>query len=183
MKKRLIALLAAAAAVLSACETTSSSYEPPPPPPPPPQPPPSADAFREQDFAWSRVPGTNRIDGMLVHRVGQVRYTCNSSSVVLMPETPWTRRRVQTLYGATTVAAVPVDIVRSRTPPAPPQLGTYVRSGPCAADRFSFSGLPDGSWFLITVSKPAQGSGAQVAIMRRVETRGGRPVQVVVPGT
>jgi hypothetical protein len=89
---------------------------------------------------------------------------------------------VITLYGSATVAAVPVDIVRSRTPPAPQELGRYVRAGACTADRFAFTGLPDGAWYLITVSKPAQGSGAQVAVMRRVETRGGRPTQVVLPG-
>ena len=149
---------------------------------PPPAPPPSPDAFRAQDFSWASVPGTNRIDGVLVHRVGNVRYSCTGSSVVLMPDTAWSRRRMNALYGSSSVAAVPVDIVRSRTTPAPPELGRFVRASPCTADRFSFSGLPDGAWYVITVSKPAQGSGAQVAVMRRVETRGGRPTQVVLPG-
>jgi len=42
-----------------------------------------------------------------------------------------------------------------------------------------FSGLANGAWFVITVAKPvAPGKGPDIAIMRRVEIRGGKPVGV-----
>ena len=41
--------------------------------------------------------------------------------------------------------------------------------------RFSFAGLPDGGWFVVTIAKPvAGGGGPTLALMRRVMTRGGR---------
>ncbi len=179
--KRLIPLILAAV-TLAACATT-----PPPPPPPPPPPvaePPSPAVFRAQDFAWSTVSGANRIDGSLVFRPGGARYTCAGSSVVLTPETLWSRRRITILYGSPTAAAVPRSTVVARQPAAPnADYSQFVRTQVCDAnDRFSFSGLPDGAWFLITVAKPASGTGEQVAIMRRVETRGGRPVSAVLNG-
>lgn len=88
------------------------------------------------------------------------------------------------LYGSPTAAALPSATVRARQANEPGgDSARYVRSQPCDAnDRFVFSGLPDGAWFLITVAKPASGQGEQVAIMRRVETRGGRPISVVLNG-
>lgn len=79
------------------------------------------------------------------------------------------------LYGSASAAAVTVSIVRARTPGAPAgDYARFVRKTTCdAANRFSFEGLPDGSWFIITVAKPADGQGETVAVTRRVETRGG----------
>jgi hypothetical protein len=40
--------------------------------------------------------------------------------------------------------------------------------------RFVFQGLPSGAWYIITVAHPASGTkGADMAIMRRVETFNG----------
>ncbi|MDP3299269.1 MAG: hypothetical protein Q8M38_04105, partial [Phenylobacterium sp.] len=96
--------------------------------------------------------------------------------VVLTPETPWTRRRMSILYSSPEAAALPADEVRARTPSAPnDDYSSFVRRSTCdAADRFSFSNLPDGAWFVITVARPSAGAGESVAIMRRVVTRGGR---------
>ena len=153
MKRILILLLASAS--LAGCETAG------PPPPIVVPPPPVSEAFRAADFAWSTTPGANRIDGVLAMRTGAVRYSCSGSTVILMPQTPWSQRRVTTLYGSPTAATVPVDVVR-------------------AGDRFTFGNLADGTWFLITLARPSTAGGAQVAVMRRVETRGGRPIQVVL---
>ena len=70
---------------------------------------------------------------------------------------------------------MPADDVRARTPSAPnDDYSSFVRRTTCdAADRFTFSNLPDGAWFVITVARPLAG-GESVAIMRRVVTRGGR---------
>lgn len=174
---RQLRLLAAAAAlaIVSACAPTLG------PPPPPPGPPPSPTVFRPDDFSWSAVPGRARIDGRLTFRMGATPYTCAAAGVVLTPETPWTRRRMGILYGSDAAAALPVAEVRARTPSAPSDdYSAFVRRTTCdAADRFIFTGLPDGAWYVITVARPAGGAaGQEIALMKRVVTRSGRAVNV-----
>jgi len=144
--------------------------------PPPPPGGYGAPVFRVRDFAWSTVPGPASIVGVLTYSAGPVRYTCEGEDVILTPQTDWTRRRMMILYGSPASAAIPVDVVRSRIPSAPS--GDYVRfvkKTTCdAQNRFTFSNLPDGSWFVITLGKPIGSRSGQVAVMRRVETRGGR---------
>ncbi len=63
-----------------------------------------------------------------------------------------------------------------RAPPqAPPgDSGPYIKRTTCdAASHFTFTGLPDGAWYAVTIAKPA-GGGASMAFMRRVVTKGGR---------
>jgi hypothetical protein len=72
---------------------------------------------------------------------------------------------------------VPADLVRSRMADAP--RGDYARFARRArcddTSHFAFSGLPDGGWFVITIAKPLGGGpGPTVAVMRRVETHGGK---------
>lgn len=166
--------LAATLVLLAGCETTGGG----PPPPPTPTQPASAAVFRAGDFSWSAVPGKARIDGRLAYRNGAQRYTCAGSVVVLTPETPWTRRRMNILYRSSAYAALPAAEVRARTPSEPGEdYSAFVRRATCdAGDGFSFSGLPDGGWFVITVAKPAGGAGDSMAIMRHVQTKRGRPV-------
>jgi hypothetical protein len=169
-----VAMVLAFGAVLSACAPTMG---------PPsrggmgPRPGASAD-FRASDFAWSTGLGRNGLTGRLTYKAGTARYTCASSSVILTPETPWTRQRMLVLYRSTERAALPADQVRARTPAAPPggDYSDFVRRATCDdTDRFSFSGLPNGAWYVITIARPvAQPNGASVALMRRVVTRGGR---------
>lgn len=162
------------AAALGACAPTMG----PPPPPAFREAPASATVFRPGDFSWSAVPGSARIEGRLTYRKGQTRYSCQGQTVVLTPETPWTRRRMTILYTSSERAALPVEEVRARTPSAPNEdYSSFVRRTTCSADgRFSFSGLPDGAWFVITVARPASGQGQSLAIMRRVVTHAGRAV-------
>lgn len=164
--------LASVLTLVAACAPTLG----PPPPPPPGQRPPSPTQFRPGDFSWSAVPGYNRIEGRLAYRKGQTRYSCQGATVVLTPETPWTRRRMTILYKSPDRAALPADEVRARTPSAPNEdYSAFVRRTTCdAANRFNFTGLPDGAWFVITIAKPVAASGESVAVMRRVTTRGGR---------
>jgi hypothetical protein len=171
--------LVALAAALVGC---APSLGPPPPGRPGPMPgPPSASVFRTQDFAWSTAPGSGRVDGRLVYRQGQTRYTCSGAGVVLTPETLWSRRRMTILYNSPDRAALPAAEVRARTPSAPSgDYSAFVKRTVCDANsRFSFSGLANGAWFVITVAKPAGGAaGTDIAIMRRVEIRGGKAVAV-----
>ena len=56
-----------------------------------------------------------------------------------------------------------------------------VRRTACdAAGHFSFSGLPDGTWYAITLAKPVSGGGEDMAIMHRVTTRAGKTVKATL---
>lgn len=174
MKRAL--LIALAASSLAACATEGpGGGVPPPPSPPPGEQPPSASVFRPQDFAWSTVPGHGSLQGTVGYHAGPVRYSCQGGDVVLLPETLWTRRRMTILYGSPISAAVPVSAVRARTPSAPTgDYASFARHAPCdSTNHFNFGGLPDGSWFVITLGKPVGSPGEPVAVMRRVETHGG----------
>ena len=140
--------------------------------------PPRADdgVFRAGDFAWSQAPGRNTLAGVLGHNSDN-RYSCTGATVVLTPETPWARLRMEVLYQSSQRAALPAEDVRSRQNLAPPgDSNPFVRRATCDAnDRFTFPGLPDGSWYIVTIAKPAAGAtGPALAIMRRVTTRGGK---------
>ena len=163
----------AAAAALAACTPTLG--------PPPPGPPPAPSSFRAEDFAWSTEAGRGGIAGHVIYRVGPTRYSCAKATVILTPETPWTRHRMHVLYRSTESAAEPADEVRARTPQAPAgDYSAYVRRTTCdAASRFTFTGLPDGAWYAITIAKPVGGEGPGVALMKRVTTHAGR----VTPAT
>lgn len=166
-------ILAAASllGLLSACAPTLG------PPPPRGYAPPADAAFRAGDFAWAQAPGRNALMGRLTFRQGALAYSCAGATVVLTPETPWARRRMAVLYKSDVRSALPVEEVRARTPQAPPgDSGPFIKRTTCdAADHFSFTGLPDGAWYVVTIAKPAAGgSGGSMAFMRRVTTRGGR---------
>ena len=137
--------------------------------------------FRASDFSWSSASGRGRVDGQLVYRSGGKTYSCTSSGVVLTPETPWTRQRMETLYNSSSHAVLPAAEARARTPAA--RTGDYsafVKHADCnSAGLFSFEGLPNGAWYAITVAKPvAPATGPDMAIMRRVEIRDGGTVSV-----
>ena len=142
--------------------------------------PPMSTTFRADDFAWSQTPGRNSIVGRLAYQQGTTRFTCSGASVILTPETPWSRHRMSVLYTSAERAAQPVDAVRARTPQAPAgDSGPFVKRATCdTTDRFSFSGLPDGAWYVIVAAKPADTTGASMALMRRVITRAGRVTTV-----
>ena len=169
MSRATIFPLLAAAAPLAACTPTLG-------PPPPGGYGGSASAFRATDFAWSAESGHGGIAGQLTYRQGKTRFTCAHATVILTPETAWTRRRMKILYGSTDSAAEPAEAVRARTPTAPSgDYSAFVRRTTCdAASRFNFGGLPDGAWYAITIAKPVGGGGEGIALMKRVTTTGGR---------
>jgi len=174
--KRVSILLLLAAIGLAGCESNGASE----PPAPSEEAPAHPEAFREPDFAWSTRAGDNAIEGVMAYKTG--RYYCEGASVVLVPETPWSRARMRALYLSDLAAAVPKKEVEARTPTEhSAEYAKYARRAACdAANRFAFNGLPDGAWFIITVAKPA-GGGPEVAVMRRVETQGGAHIHANVP--
>lgn len=154
--------------LLGACETEAPTG------PAPVYHPGGAEEFNERDFSWSRSPGAGAIFGVLSYRSGDTVYSCKGRDVILTPETPWVRRRMFILYGSTDTAAIPADIVRARTPTGSSgDYASYARKTTCdGANRFSFRGLPDGGWYVITLARPEDGGPGSVAVMRRVVTHG-----------
>jgi hypothetical protein len=168
--------IVAALALLTPLAGCEPMYGPPPPGRSVAPPPSESAAFSAADFGWSKVTGRNILAGTLGAHPGPVRYSCNGQTVVLTPETPWARRRMSVLYRSAERAALPTDDVRSRAAQAPPgDSEPYVRRALCdQTDHFSFTGLPDGAWFVVTLAKPVSGAGPSLALMQRVVTRGGR---------
>jgi len=169
--KRLVLIMFAAAALTACAEEPMGPVAPIAAGPYPAG---SANEFRAEDFGWSTAAGGGSILGTLGFHSATSRYSCQGGDVILTPETAWTRRRMVILYGSPVAAAVPLDIVRARTPSAP--TGDYARFAKrttCDGDnRFAFTGLPDGAWFVITLAKPVDAPGETIAVMRRVETHG-----------
>jgi len=168
------ALITVAAVSLAACAEEPMGPVAPAPYAGSPPPSGSSSVFRPEDFAWSAQAGSGTIVGSLGFHTASSRYTCQGGDVILTPETPWTRRRMFILYGSPVAAAVPLDIVRARTPSAPSgDYARFAKKTTCDSDNhFSFAGLPDGGWFVITLAKPVDMQGDAIAVMRRVETRG-----------
>ena len=168
MSLRPVLALAALAAAVSACA---------PAPPPGGYGAATAAVFRAEDFAWSQRGGQAGIEGRVDYRQNGVAFSC-SGSAGLTPDTPYTRQRFAALYGSTDRAAVPVDVVRARNVPDPnADYRGYVRSEPCEGGRFRFTGLPDGGWFVIV---PVSAGDERLVLMRAVQTRGGRVINLVM---
>lgn len=165
----LAASLALAALAVSACAPTMGGgmYAPPPP----------SSAFSTDAFGWSTRSGQNSIDGRVTFARNGTAYAC-TGSVVLTPETPYTRARFATLYGSTDRAAIPEAVVRARSIADPnADYRSFVRQARCADGRFTLSGLPDGAWYLIV---SASAGGDRMVLMRRIETRGGRTISLTL---
>jgi hypothetical protein len=129
------------------------------------------ESVQESDFAWSQGQGGGFVDGQMAYHPGGQRYSCQD--VVLAPETPWSRARMRILYLSTSQAVMPVEDVKSRTPPEHgSEYARYARHATCdAGGHFSFSSIPSGSWYVITVAAPV-GGGVRMAVMKRVEING-----------
>ncbi|MGI4818061.1 MULTISPECIES: hypothetical protein [unclassified Brevundimonas] len=165
-RNRALLTLAGAAALLAACATAPMTTPAPA----------ASSAFSVEQFGWSAAAGQNSIEGQIASGDNGVPFACIGSAG-LTPDTPYTRARFQTLYGSTDRAQLPAAVVRARTvEDAQADYRSFVRSEACEANRFTFHNLPEGSWFVIVPVKA--GDGDVTVLMRRVQTRGNRAVQL-----
>ncbi|SJM49368.1 hypothetical protein FM111_01785 [Brevundimonas diminuta 3F5N] len=135
--------------------------------------------FNADDFAWSTRAGQASIEGRVAFVQDGRAFQC-AGNIGLIPDTRYTRARIDRLYGAADRAAVPAAVVRARSAGEQgADYRSYERAEPCADGGFRFSGLPDGSWFLIA---PVKADDSVMVLMRRVQTRGGRAVNVTLGG-
>lgn len=169
-------LFVAALLLVAGCATD----RPPPPTRGAPTVAPSQGAeFKASDFAWATVAGKGRIDGRLTYKSGALAYSCAEAGVLLTPQTAWTRQRMITLYRSADHAVLPAAEVRARTVRSN-DYSAYVRRATCdPIGRFTFTNLPDGGFFAITVAKSVTpGVGPDMAIMRYVKVSNGKVVEV-----
>jgi hypothetical protein len=171
-----LAVLAAGCAQLQPEPLATPAPAVPPPPPPP-----------VSEFAWSAGSGPNAIQGEIAYtdRTGR-KWACAGQSVALMPRTPSTDLRMQSLYGSADRALEPVANVRAHSGAVRgPDPGPYVRTTACdPANHFAFDGLPDGGYFLIArvhLKGASAESDEGLAIMQRVAVTGGVTRQLNLP--
>jgi hypothetical protein len=174
----------AMAGLVAACETMPTAAPPPPPravAPPPPPPPTPAD-----EFAWSTRPGQNNLSVAVDYRpAANQEWSCNSLVVALMPETSYSRGRMQTLYGSADRALQPAAAVRARSAANPgPDYGQFVRTTACdVQNSFAFTNLPNGAFYIIARLRQVRPANAanEMVVMQRVELRGGQTQRLTLP--
>jgi hypothetical protein len=161
----------ALAAALAACETTPLSR--------------NEASFDPRDVAWSKERGANTIVGTAKLEAGDgVTRSCASLSVRLAPDSPYTRDRVERLYGdddAAYVSAAKAKRVRSDLTPA---YAKSLKAAKCDADgRFVFKNLPDGTYYVMApvvwrgkIGEVSEGG----FFMRRVTVEGGETARLAM---
>ena len=137
--------------------------------------------FRTADLAWSQASGTGSIIGQVTRKEAGKQFSCVDQGVVLLPDSPWVRRRMEILYLSSDTATLPAADVRARTPPERnTDFDAFVKRASCEpTGRFTFTNLPDGTWYAISVVRSAPGVAAgEMAVMRRVVIRNGNTARV-----
>ena len=136
--------------------------------PPPPPPPPVEVGSIVGDGAFRTVTGAHA--------------TCAGQSVALMADTQRSRARMMALYGSTSRAAEPINLVQSRSAKlGPANDNSLVDSTQCDPDgHFHFGNLAAGGYFLIArvkLNRPENGHD-QFVVMQAVGLRTGETRQV-----
>lgn len=148
---------------LVACATT---------PPPPPVP------FDGSGLAWAKEKGNNSISGDAVLRTrgGDVR-TCAGLDVKLVPVSDYTRAMAARHYGGTDTGYFDRSYIFASPPAWAPEMSSYIQQKRCNAQgQFSFTALPDGSYFVIATVVWEAPTGGRYSYMA---TQGGDLLQKV----
>lgn len=112
-----------------------------------------------------------RNDGVVVYAAG--------SEARLIPKTRYSQERIDALYRGTKYNAyVP-------SPPSPPGFEAAMRTTKADGEgRFTFTGVADGDYYIVTSVKWFAGDVAQGgALMEPVSVKGGNAVNVIMTGT
>lgn len=137
-------------------------------------------AFNPREARYILQHGTNAIDGRAMVRSGDGGVaTCAGDSATLVPDTTYTRARLNRLYGGrrdyAEISTAP-RLARDR------QYETYVRHAPCDGEgRFRFDQIADGRYVVVApVRLPAEGRGRGISLRQTVAVHGGETRSVVL---
>jgi hypothetical protein len=145
----------------------------------------SREPFQPADVAWSMASGTNSLTGTAVFKYADNEpRPCADVPVRLVPDSPYARLRLQELYGS--------DLSGVSSGPGyglyGPERVDYrwldtAKTAHCNSQgSFSFEGVPDGVWYVVSAWgawTDKEGRGA--AMFKRVELRGGQAVTINLP--
>lgn len=124
--------------------------------------------------------GRNTIEGQAtVHYEDGGPATCAGDSATLIPDTAYTRARLNRLYGGSRDFA---PISTAPRLPRDPQYETYVRHAPCDAEgRFRFDDVADGRYEIIAALRQQGESRAQgVSVRQAVTVHGGETRDILL---
>ena len=159
---------------LAACAETNPRYH-------------SRSVFDVDDVAWSTGSGTNSVRGFATHNtLTNAGRTCASLPVRLVPDSSYARLRFQELYGSDVagVSTGPNFNIYGPEKSDPRYLNVSRVSSCDSQGNFSFDGVPDGTWFILSTDNTRSQYGANPpgsAIFKRVEVRGGQTAEVTLP--
>lgn len=124
--------------------------------------------------------GPNTIEGKAA-----VRYedgglaSCAGDAATLVPDTAYTRARLNRLYGGRRDFA---PISTAPRLPRDPQYETYVRHAPCDAEgRFRFDQVADGTYVVVAaLRQPGESRSEGVSVRQAVGVRGGETRDILL---
>lgn len=177
MRTKILATIASAAFAIATSDAAARDKSPSPP-------------FDASAFTWSQGEGANSLNGeaLMRTRLGEVR-TCAGLPVQLVPSTPFVEAFVRRKYGAIAGGLYGAQPLLYKQIKLDAQVTPFVRTGVCNAQgQFSFPGLPNGAWFVITTvtwEDPGDRRSAYLSylggeIAQLVRLEGGRSTSVVI---
>lgn len=142
-------------------------------------------SFNPTEVAWFNAPGNNTIRGNAVLRTvgGEVR-TCAGLDARLSPVSTYATERVRALYGNSQSGFNRGSAGFTATDPAYEEMQRHTR---CDSEgRFTFSGLPDGEYYVIALVTWGVPMGYGMTsrqggwLMQRVRVAGGETKDIVL---
>ena len=169
-----ILLGAIAILALTACSETNPRYH-------------SRSVFDVDDAAWSTGPGRNSVRGFATHNtLTNAGRTCASLPVRLVPDSSYARLRFQELYGSEVAGVSTGPNFNAYGPEkSDPRYLNVARVANCDSQgNFSFEGVPDGTWYVLSVDNMRSQHGANPpgsALFKRIQVREGQTLEVTLP--
>lgn len=132
---------------------------------------------------WARRSGANSVNGIALIKARDASHSCAGQSANLIPDSAYARARMTAIFGNATRGMRAASLGAEKFERDDPLYVSTLRTTRCdASGSFSFSGVPDGVWYVTSSVKwqgPSQIEGG--SMMQRVELRGGRQMRVTLP--
>jgi hypothetical protein len=135
------------------------------------------------EIDWARRSGPNSVSGVAIMTARSTTHSCAGQSANLIPDSAYARARLAAIFGNTTRGTRAANLGPVKFERDDPLYVSTLRTTHCdATGSFSFSGVPDGVWYVTTSVKWQ--SSAQIeggSMMQRLDLGGGRRVKITLP--